>query len=174
MDDRIWTFFNSTFTLDFLFLENKRKTVREIRRASRPDLFDSYSFTVALFLLFFLISRRDGENNGLLPVVPLLPPRSCVVSRPNSLPLPFRTPVACVAGVWRGREREFWASEKREGLSRAPRVSLAPKTWAKGGISYIPWCLAANFCLLFAVERAFEGFKGDFQRPEFQDAAHPR
>ena len=86
------------------------------------------------FCYFFLISRRDGENNGLLPVVPLLPPRSCVVSRPNSLPLPFRTPVACVAGVWRGREREFWASEKREGLSRAPRVSLAPKTWAKGHI----------------------------------------
>ena len=23
------------------------------------------------------------------------------------------------------------------------------------------------------VERAFEGFEGDFQRPEFQDAAHP-
>ena len=40
----------------------------------------------------------------------------------------------------------------------------------KGGISYIPWCFAANFCLLFVVERAFEG---EFQRPEFQDAAHP-
>ena len=25
-----------------------------------------------------------------------------------------------------------------------------------------------------AVDRAFEGFEGDFQRPEFQDAAHPR
>ena len=23
-------------------------------------------------------------------------------------------------------------------------------------------------------ERAFEGFEGDFERPEFQDAAHPR
>ena len=44
----------------------------------------------------------------------------------------------------------------------------------KGGISYIPWCFAPNFCLLSAVERAFEGFEGDFQRPEFQDAAHPR
>ena len=43
-----------------------------------------------------------------------------------------------------------------------------------GGISYIPWCFAANFCLLSVVERAFEGFEGDFQRPEFQDAAHPR
>ena len=32
---------------------------------------------------------------------------SRVVWRPNSLPLPSRTPVACVAGVWRGRERDF-------------------------------------------------------------------
>ena len=31
-------------------------------------------FPVALFLLFFLISRRDGENNGFLAGVPLLPP----------------------------------------------------------------------------------------------------
>ena len=45
---------------------------------------------------------------------------------------------------------------------------------SKGGISYIPWCFAANFCLLSAVERAFEGFEGDFERPEFQDAAYPR
>ena len=44
----------------------------------------------------------------------------------------------------------------------------------KGGISYIPWYFAANFCLLSAEETAFEGFEGDFQRPEFQDAAHPR
>ena len=44
----------------------------------------------------------------------------------------------------------------------------------KGGISYIPWCFAATFCLLSAVERAFEGFEGDFQRPEFQDKADPR
>ena len=43
-------------------------------------------------MLFFLISRRDGENNGFLAGVPLLPPPSRVVSRPNSLPLPFRTP----------------------------------------------------------------------------------
>ena len=31
--------------------------------------------------------------------------------------------VACVAGVWKGRERRFWARGKRD-----PRVSLAPKT----------------------------------------------
>ena len=45
-------------------------------------------------LRYFLISRRDGENNGFLAGVPLLPPRSLLVSRPNSLPLPlpFRTP----------------------------------------------------------------------------------
>ena len=34
--------------------------------------------------------------------------------------------IACVAGVWKGRERGFWARGKREG--RASRVSLAPKT----------------------------------------------
>ena len=32
----------------------------------------------------------------------------------------------------------------------------------KGGISYIPWCFTVNFCLLFVVERAFEGFEGDY------------
>ena len=52
--------------------------------------------------------------------------------------------LACVAGIWKGREREFLAREKREdrgarggkegnasflpSSSRAPRVSLAPKT----------------------------------------------
>ena len=36
---------------------------------------------------------------------------------------------ACVVGVWRGRKREFYAREKREDrASRAPRVSLSPKT----------------------------------------------
>ena len=40
---------------------------------------------------FFKISRRDGENNGFLAGVPLLRPPSRV-SRPNSIPLPFRTP----------------------------------------------------------------------------------
>ena len=40
------------------------------------------------------LRRRDGGNNGFLVVasVPLFPPPSRVVSRPNSLPLPFRTP----------------------------------------------------------------------------------
>ena len=44
------------------------------------------------YFCYFLISGRDGENNGFLAGVPLLPPPSHVVSRPNSLPLPFRTP----------------------------------------------------------------------------------
>ena len=46
------------------------------------------------YFCYFLISRQDGENNGFLAGVPLLPPRSLLVSRPNSLPLPlpFRTP----------------------------------------------------------------------------------
>ena len=44
------------------------------------------------YFFIFFISRRDGENNGFLAGVPLLPPPSRVVSRPNSLPLPFRTP----------------------------------------------------------------------------------
>ena len=35
---------------------------------------------------------RDGENNGLLAGVPLLPPPFHEVSHPNSLPLPFQTP----------------------------------------------------------------------------------
>ena len=56
-------------------------------RALRPDLFERWSFTVALFLL---ISRRNGKNNGLLAGVPFLSPLSRTVLRPNSLP--FRMP----------------------------------------------------------------------------------
>ena len=44
---------------------------------------------VILNKLVVVISRRDGENNGFLAGVPLLPPPSRVVSRPNSLPFPF-------------------------------------------------------------------------------------
>ena len=42
-----------------------------------------------VIFVIFLIGRRDGENNGFLVGVPLLPPPSRVVSRPNSLPLSF-------------------------------------------------------------------------------------
>ena len=44
-------------------------------------------------MLFLITSRQDSENNGFLAGVPLLPPPSRAVSRLNSLPLPFRTPV---------------------------------------------------------------------------------
>ena len=45
-----------------------------------------------VIFVIFSISRRDGDNNGFLASVPLLPPPSRVVSRPNSLSLPFRAP----------------------------------------------------------------------------------
>ena len=51
------------------------------------------------YVVIFLISRRDGENNGFLAGVPVLPPPSRVVPRPNSLPLPFRPP-ATQAGIF--------------------------------------------------------------------------
>ena len=41
---------------------------------------------MSLIFVIFSISRREGENNGLLAGVPLLPPPSRVLSRPNSLP----------------------------------------------------------------------------------------
>ena len=42
--------------------------------------------------VIFLIGRRDGENNGFLSGVSLLPLPSRVVWSPKSIPLPFRTP----------------------------------------------------------------------------------
>ena len=56
-------------------------------------------------------------------------------------------------------------------LPKRKRINLGV---TKGGNFIYPMMLRANFCLLFAVERAFESVEGDFQRPEFQDAAHPR
>ena len=50
------------------------------------------------YIVIFLISRWDGENNGFLAGFPFLPPPSRVVSRPNSLPLPFRTPATPARG----------------------------------------------------------------------------
>ena len=41
------------------------------------------------YFCHFFNSRRDGENNGFLAGVPLLPHPWRVVSRPNSLPFPF-------------------------------------------------------------------------------------
>ena len=45
---------------------------------------------------------------------------------------------------------------------------------AKGGNFIYPMMLRAKFLSSLRGGRAFEGFEGDFQRPEFQDAAHPR
>ena len=69
-------FFYSTFTLDFLFSENKRKTVREIRveYVHRGQTYLTASHSQLRYVVIFLISRRDGQNNGLLAGVPLLPP----------------------------------------------------------------------------------------------------
>ena len=52
-----------------------------------------------LFFVSFSISRRDGENDGLLAGVPLVLPPSQAVSRPNFLPLPFRTPATQSSSV---------------------------------------------------------------------------
>ena len=57
-----------------------------------------------------LISRRDGENNGLLAGVPLLPRPSRVVSRPNSLSLPFQTP-ATQASHHRPADLQKWSKD---------------------------------------------------------------
>ena len=67
--------------------------MREIRleNVHRGQTYLTASHSHCVIFVIFLISRRDGENNGLLAGVPLLPPPSRVVSRPNSLPLPFRT-----------------------------------------------------------------------------------
>ncbi|MCG8407659.1 MAG: hypothetical protein MI923_20875, partial [Phycisphaerales bacterium] len=44
------------------------------------------------YFCYFLTSRQDGENNGFLAGIPLLPPFLLTISHPNSLPLPFQTP----------------------------------------------------------------------------------
>ena len=68
--------------------------MREIRLeyVHRGQTYLTASHSQLRYFCYFLISRRDGENNGFLAGVPLLPPPSRVVSRSNSLPLPFRTP----------------------------------------------------------------------------------
>ena len=72
--------------------------MREIRLeyVHRGQTYLTASHSQLRYFCYFLISRQDGENNGFLAGVPLLPPRSLLVSRPNSLPLPlpFRTPAS--------------------------------------------------------------------------------
>ena len=55
-------FFYNTY-LHFRFLVFGKQKLKI--SVSRPDLFDSLSFTVALFFAY-ITSRRDGQNNGLL------------------------------------------------------------------------------------------------------------
>ena len=58
----------------------------------RPRLIWQLVIHSCVIFAIFLISRRDGENNGLFAGVSLFPPPSRAVSHPNSLPgLPFRT-----------------------------------------------------------------------------------
>ena len=54
----------------------------------RSQTYLTASHSQLCYFCYFLISGRDDENNGFLAGVPLLPPPS----RPNSLPLFFRTP----------------------------------------------------------------------------------
>ena len=58
----------------------------------RSQTYLTASHSQLCYFCYFLISGRDCENNGFLAGVPLLVPPSRAVSRPNSLPLPFRTP----------------------------------------------------------------------------------
>ena len=75
--------------------------MREIRLeyVHRGQTYLTASHSQLRFFVIFLISRQDGENNGFLAGVPLLPPPLRVVSRPNSLPLPFRMPATQASSV---------------------------------------------------------------------------
>ena len=90
-------FFYSTY-LHFRFLVlGKQKLNISV---SRPDLFDSWSFTCSCFIFAYIISRRNGENNGLLAGVSFppssRPPALAFLSR---LTLPFPSfSKACHAG----------------------------------------------------------------------------
>ena len=68
--------------------------MREIRLeyVHRDQTYLTASHSQLRYFCYFLTSGRDGENNGFLAGVSLLPPPSHVVSRLNSLPPPFRTP----------------------------------------------------------------------------------
>ena len=66
--------------------------MREIRPeyVHRCQTYLTVSHSQLCYFCYFLISRLDGENNGLLAGIPLLPPaRSRAL---NSLPLPFWMP----------------------------------------------------------------------------------
>ena len=90
-------FFYSTY-LHFRFLVLGKQKLKI--SVSRPDLFDSWSFTCSCFIFAYIISRRNGENNGLLAGVSFppssRPPALAFLSR---LTLPFPSfSNACHAG----------------------------------------------------------------------------
>ena len=97
-----WRFLVEDFFLPVIkppgtYFNNKNKsgkTVQGIRLEymHRGQTYLTASHSQLRYFVIFLISRRDGENNGFLAGVPLHPPFSRVVSRPNSLLFPFRTP----------------------------------------------------------------------------------
>ena len=95
MDDCIHTFFNSTFTSDFLFWENKRKTVREMRLNKRIAARLIWQLVIHSCVIFaYIISRRDSENNGFLVGVSLPPPssraRRVSLALKTLFPFPFK------------------------------------------------------------------------------------
>ena len=91
MDDRIWTFLKYLY-FRFLVLGKQKKNCARNTTCIAARLIWQLVIHSCVIFVIFLISRRDDENNGFLAGVSLLPPPSRVVSRPNSLPLLFRTP----------------------------------------------------------------------------------
>ena len=84
------------------------------------------------YFCYFLISRRDGENNGFLAGVPLLPPPSRVVSRPNSLPLPFRTPATQARFIFKDLQTQviyFCSTPHNYILSQKLRTAAVAAAW---------------------------------------------
>ena len=74
---------------------------------------------------------------------------------------------------WRAHRRIF-VDELVKPKIHIPTVLRDSRITGAQGFAQRGECFAVNLCLLSAVERAFEGFEGDFQRHEFQDAALPR
>ena len=110
----------------------KSASGKKIRRKGRREFITPYPSP----WLFFQFASLCTVPTILTPGNTLRP--LCALHRNNLLENVFRhfilkkslketaCRIACVAGVWKGRERGFWARGKREG--RASRVSLAPKT----------------------------------------------
>ena len=125
----------------------------------RGQTYLTASYSQLRYFCYFLISRRDGENNGFLAGVPLLPPPSRVVSRPNSLPLPFRTP-ATQARLSQSLEealiRDLMTGFQRwhcVGVYRLACVQMAPGVFTQA--IFRPTCAGHNSsrAIIFAEEK---------------------